>query len=142
MDRHMSYELDGAFMGRNAGELQNVEVAKTRVTRAPGLQYVHNGHGGHRGRNLGRPLDPPMSDTLHARQPTALFPSRTRRIPGPQTDSLAIPISNAPRDLAEYDMGEITLPLIGTLNVTNLLIGAVLGMIAMKTIGHMAKRRA
>lgn len=125
MDRQMSYELDGAFAQRNAGELQSVPVVKTRLQRA-GVTS----------------LAIPMAQRIGtARHNKPLFSRNVSRIAGPSTESMAVPISDAATDLADYDMGEINLPVIGTLNVTQILIGAVVGMIAMKTIGHFAKRR-
>jgi hypothetical protein len=40
VDRDMSYELDDAFAGRNAGELQEAEVVQTRTMRTPGLKSL------------------------------------------------------------------------------------------------------
>ena len=40
VDRDMSYELDDAFSGRNAGELQEAEVVQTRAMRTPGLRNL------------------------------------------------------------------------------------------------------
>ncbi len=129
MDRQMSYELDGAFSQRNAGELQTVHVAKTRIGRTGGLTALRQGDGFHTKR------------LTTARSAKPLFQANISRLPTPRSASLAIPVSENAGDLADYDMGAINLPVIGTLNVTQILIGAVLGMVAMKTIGHFAKRR-
>jgi hypothetical protein len=130
MERQMSYELDGAFAARNAGELQTVHVAKTRIARVGGLQQLPRGNG-FRNSKLTQGANF-LTHKLTGKSAQPLFKSGVSRIAGPVTDSLALPIGSKPTDLADYDMGAITLPVIGTLSITQIAIGAALGMLAMK----------
>lgn len=125
-DRDMSYELDGIFNTRNAGELVTVQQTRTRVRRSPGLAPAARMEGGDV-RNLtpaiGRSMSIGMGRKIGAGNPRNLSIGMGR--------NLGNPMFRRPRDLAD-DMGAITLPIIGTVGVMSLLLAAVGGFAAYK----------
>lgn len=118
MQRQMSYDLDGTFSTRNAGELQHVQVAKTKVTRVAGLSQ-HRGHTAGRG-PVRKYLDPSIAAKLPSPVTAPLFESRVRRIATPKTKSLNLPIGTPARDLGAYDMGDDVRYQVGALSIPGL----------------------
>lgn len=150
MKRDMSYELDGVFSGRGAGELVQVRPARTRIGRTPGLkqQTTHS-------------ISAPLSHPMHQQRPHSITAALAmRNLDASRGKSLNAPFYRNPSDLAgeeddlacddpmgEYadagepmpGMGDITLPIIGTVSKTGLVIAGIAGVIAWKLF---APRRA
>jgi len=73
--RDMSYELDGVFAGRNAGELVSVKPARTRIARAPGLKPVGRLPGGDV-----RNISPELAHKLSFSAPRNITAHRTKNL--------------------------------------------------------------
>jgi len=125
MQRDMSYELDGIFGTRNAGELVTVQQTRTRIKRAPGLAPAARMAGGDV-RNLTPAIGTPMRGPL----PRTISPALARSLGIPLAKSLEKPIFNVPRDLA--GLGDVNLPIVGTVSVGMLALAAGLGFAAYK----------
>ncbi len=147
MKRDMSYELDGMFAGRNAGELVSVRETRTRIKRSPGLAPVARMAGGDV-----RNLTPPLAHRMHASHPRNIVRPGYHSLGLPLAQSLSRPIFSQPGDLAgddydsSYDMpfdgmngfmgmpDSINLPIVGPVN-TMVALGAgtvlALGIVAM-----------
>lgn len=123
----MSYELDGAFASRNAGELVRTQQTRTVVRRTPGLTAS--------GANepLGRRVPGPKT--------VRRMPAMDRRIPTRHTSPIAVERATrlveargvrAATGLAgsysPMDGLGVTLPFIGVVSWAQLAIGAVVGM--------------
>lgn len=98
MERDMSYELDGMFSGRNAGELVTVQQTRTKVVRSPGLHPVARMPGGDV-----KNITPALAERLRASQPRPIFGKGFSPLSIPMAKSLSKPIFHQPSDLAEYD---------------------------------------
>jgi hypothetical protein len=120
----MSYELDGAFAGRNAGELRQVTQSKTVVQRTPGLEVTTPSE------------DPEAFDTGTT---TAIMDYRgaNREIrdqdsPVNLDPAMATPI----RDYSPYPdpqmagLADLSIPGLGKVNVLHLAIGVAVGVAA------------
>jgi hypothetical protein len=98
MERDMSYELDGMFSGRNAGELVTVQQTRTKVVRSPGLHPVARMPGGDV-----KNITPALAQHLNASKPHSIFGKGFKSLGLPMAKSLSKPIFHQPSDLAEYD---------------------------------------
>lgn len=133
MQRDMSYELDGIFSSRNAGELVSVKQTRTTVKRSPGLAPV--GKFSSKGYysitpSSGSNLTPPMA--LHN-----LTRPLGRNIDGNAGKNLTPRFYKNPSDLAEdFDdqMEGLTLPLIGEVTITKAAIAAGIGFLVYKLL--------
>lgn len=136
MQRDMSYELDGMFAGRNAGELVTVQQTRTRVKRSPGLTPVARMPGGDV-----RNLTPFMARRLPSSHPHNIVRPGYRSMGIPMAKSLSKPIFAQPGDLADDDMPfggvdgfmglppAINMPFVGPVNTYVVLgAGAVLAL--------------
>ena len=121
-DRDMSYELDGIFNTRNAGELVTVRQTRTKIRRSPGLAPAARMSGGDV-----QNLTPALSHPMRSRRPRNISPGMARSLGLPMARSLSNPIYRVPNDL-----GDITLPLVGTVSVMTLLLAAAGGFAAYK----------
>ncbi len=126
MKRDMSYELDGMFAGRNAGELVSVKQTRTKITRSPGLAPAARMAGGDV-----KNLTPMIAHKLsHAHNKNIVRPG-FHSLGIPMAKSLSLPIFHQPSDLADdgydydYDMpfsgmdgipATVTLPIVGQVN--------------------------
>lgn len=119
-DRDMSYELDGVFASRNAGELVSVHQTRTKVVRASGLQ------------RLGSPLGTPKTTRLAAKPYTNLDRGMGTPMRGSANRNLNPPMSRPATGLSDgyLPMGGLglDLPLIGTVSWPQLGIGLAIGM--------------
>ncbi len=120
MERDMSYELDGVFAGRNAGELVTVRQTRTKIGRAPGLAPAARMAGGDV-----RNLTPALAHKMSRPHPRNISPALAHSLGIPMAHSLANPMFRRPSDLA----GDITLPVIGTVSVVGLAVAAGLGLL-------------
>jgi hypothetical protein len=129
MQRDMSYELDGIFSSRGAGELVTVKQTRTRVTRSPGLAPAARMAGGDV-----RNLTPAIGRPMHRPHPRNISPALARSLGLPMAKSLALPIFSRPGDLADGDSlaGTVTLPVIGTVSVGMLAVAALAGFAAFR----------
>src|SRR5260221_14162250 len=107
MQRDMSYDLDGIFATRNAGELTSVKQVRTRVTRAPGLERAHRADGGDV-----TSLTPPIGRKMHATAPRPILRFPAKPLGAPAGRNLSTPIYHRPPDLA--GVGHLTLPTTAT----------------------------
>jgi hypothetical protein len=143
MKRDMSYELDGVFSGRNAGELVQVRPARTRIGRTPGLKQ-----------QTVRSISAPLSSPMHSQRPHNITAHNTKSLAHGLGKSLNAPFYRNAGDLAgeeddlacddpmgEYaddadmpfsGMGDITLPFVGPVSKTGLVIAGIAGLIAWK----------
>lgn len=99
MQRDMSYELDDVFSTRNAGELIEEQVMKTRVLRTPGLRV------------------------LATPQAQSLDPALDHSLSNPLGVSMQGGFYAKANDLA----GDINLPFIGAVSTQQLALGALAG---------------
>ncbi len=128
MDRSMSYELDGAFSNRNAGELVNVQRTKTVMRRTPGL--TASGADMPLGRRVGGPatrrLDPQAFRRIPTMSTTALSLARsTQALRSARAVRAATGLADA---YSPMDGMGLELPVIGLVSWTQLAIGAIVGM--------------
>ena len=100
MDRDMSYDLDAAFAGRNAGELQSVKPSRSRIRRTGGI-VVETPDG-----------DPEALDAVEA---TVVSDVAS---PYPQPQMAGMGAFSA----------EVNIPVIGRVNVLHIAIGAAVGV--------------
>ncbi len=127
MDRSMSYELDGAFASRNAGELVRTQQTRTVVRRTPGLTATNANE------PLGRRIPGPKT--------VRRMPAMDRRIPTRQVSPLAVERStrlvNARHvraatglagDYSPMDGLGLVVPGLGLVSWSQLAVGAVVGM--------------
>lgn len=98
MERDMSYELDGMFSGRNAGELVAVRQTRTRIKRSPGLAPVARMAGGDV-----RNLTPAIANRIPRSHVRNIVRPGYRSMSIPLAKSLSMPIFKQPGDLADYD---------------------------------------
>jgi len=147
MKRDMSYELDGVFSGRNAGELVQVRPARTRIGRTPGLMQQKSRHSA-------RPISAPFYSPTHTDTPHSITAHNTRSLAHSPDKTLNAKFYNRAPDLAgdedlacddpmgEYEdagdpmpgMGDITLPFIGPVTKTGLVIAGIAGLIAWRLL--------
>ncbi len=99
MQRDMSYDLDDVFSGRNAGELISEPVVKTRVLRTPGLRVLEGPQT--------KSLDPALDRSLSI--------------------ATGIPLDQGMYTKAGDLAGDINIPVIGPVSVTQLAVGAAIG---------------
>ncbi len=137
MQRDMSYELDGMFAGRNAGELVSVKQTRTRISRSPGLAPAARMAGGDV-----RNLTPAMAHRIPRAHVKNIVRPGFKSLGIPMAKSLSQPIFKQPGDLADdgydydYDMpfsgmdglpDTVNLPLLGPVN-TYVAIGGGLAL--------------
>lgn len=144
MQRDMSYELDGMFANRNAGELVSVKQTRTRIQRSPGLAPAARMAGGDV-----RNLSPAMATRIPSSGVRNIVRPGYRSMSLPMARSLSMPIFKQPGDLAEYDMpfdgisgmlglpDSITLPVVGPVNTMVAIAG---GAVAAFAIFKLLKR--
>jgi hypothetical protein len=138
MQRDMSYELDGVFSGRNAGELIQVKPARTRIGRAPGLMQQRPAATTHR-------ISAPLSTPMHEPHPHNITAHNTKSLAHGLGKPLNASLYHYPDDLAgEEDlacddadmpfdgMGDVTLPFVGAVSTTGLVLAGIAGLIAWK----------
>lgn len=131
MDRDMSYELDGVFAQRNAGELVKVVQTKTRVMRAPGLA-ASNVHATNRG--LGRRVPGPTTQRLNPPMATAIAHEHVSPMQRATRPTQVIPTEHVvpATGLADayvpMDGLGLTIPGLGTISWAQLGIGAAIGV--------------
>jgi hypothetical protein len=127
MHRDMSFDLDGIFSTRNAGELTSVKQVRTRVTRAPGLERAHRADGGDV-----TVLTPAIGRKMHASAPRPILRFPAKPLDASAGRSLTTPFYHRPGDLA--GLGDVTLPVIGTVSTISLALAAVLGYVGYKML--------
>lgn len=149
MKRDMSYELDGVFSNRGAGELVQVKPARTRIGRAPGLQQQ-------RPASQGRNISAPFATAMHEPHPRNITAHNTKSLAHGLGKPLNAAFYNRANDLAGDEdlacddgdmgmgmgdmdagdpmpgMGDITLPFIGPVSKTGMVIAGIAGLIAWK----------
>lgn len=130
MDRSMSYELDGAFAGRNAGELVSVQKSRTVVRRTPGL--TASGADLSLGRRIPGPKtvrQMPMMDrripTMHNR---ALSTERNTRLVEARGTRAATGLADA---YSPMDGMGLEIPGLGLVSWSQIAVGAAVGMALM-----------
>ena len=124
MQRDMSYDLDGIFATRNAGELTSVKQVRTRVTRAPGLERAHRADGGDVVN-----LTPALGQRMHGTAPRPILRFPAKPIDASQGRSLTTPFYHRPGDLAD-----INLPVVGAVSPLTLALAVGLGYVGFKML--------
>jgi len=127
MQRDMSYELDGMFANRGAGELTTVQQMRTRVTRAPGLAPMARMAGGDV-----RNLTPAIGRSLKIPNGTPLFHRQPKRIDAAQPHNLEKGFFHKAGDLADYEDEMqfdgldtlVNLPIVGPVSVKTIALSA------------------
>lgn len=122
-DRDMSYELDGVFSTRNAGELVSAERPKMKIVRNSGLK------------RLGTPLGTPKTTRLLPTPYTNLNHSLGTKMGTPRTTSLDPAMSHPATGLADAyspmaGLG-LDVPFLGTISWQQIAVGAAVGMALM-----------
>ncbi len=128
MQRDMSYELDGIFATRGAGELTTVQQTRTRVTRAPGLAPMARMAGGDV-----RNLTPSIGRSLKIPNGTPLFHRQPKHIDAARAKNLEHGFAHKANDLADYEDDMqfdgldtlVNLPLVGAVSVKTLALAGV-----------------
>lgn len=123
MDRDMSYELDGIFANRNAGELVKVTTTKTRMTRSPGLASLGQRVAG----PTTRRLNPPMSHPISHESPSPM--QRATRATATIPHEAWKPATGLADAYSPMDGLGLTVPGLGTISWAQLAVGATVGMV-------------
>ena len=137
MQRDMSYELDGMFSGRNAGELVAVQQTRTRIKRSPGLAPVARMAGGDV-----RNLTPAIANRIPQSHARNIVRPGYRSMSIPLAMSLSQPIFKQPGDLAgdmPFDgisgmLGlpdTVNLPVVGPVNTMVAIAGGAVAAFAL-----------
>jgi hypothetical protein len=149
MQRDMSYELDSVFSGRGAGELVQVQQTRTRMSRTPGLQQTP--------RSTVTKISAPLAHKLSTSHPHNITARLSQRnLDASMGRPLNAKLYTEPSDLAGVEdlacddgdmgmgmgdmdagdpmpgMGDITIPGIGPVSKTGLIIAGIAGFIAWK----------
>lgn len=134
MQRDMSYDLDGMFAGRNAGELVTVQQTRTRVQRSPGLAPMARMAGGDV-----RNLTPLMAHKLGYSRPRPILRHPSKRIDASGARNIQKSFYTPASDLGDNevvfgDLGAVNLPIVGMVSVGALALAAGAAFVGYKLL--------